>query len=220
MSGKNVEASMKAAEASKQESGNLKSSRGSKFDQRSETSEDKYTIDRKTRGPGIDYSRRDSIATDSGTSTPHDNEEGILLPGRKRPVPLSAVNLKDRSGRTLIYKYASRGDIETTEILLKAGSNLRISDNAGWTPLHEACLEGHVEIVQLMLSYDADVNAVGGDGDTPLHDAIGNCHVHVVEVLLKFGASLTLVNEHGQTPIEFATERLEEVLTEEVVLAE
>ena len=160
--------------------------------------------------------RRDSVQTDSGTSNPHENEEGILLPGRKRTIPISAINARDRSGRTLIYKYASRGDVDTCELLLKSGATLRISDYAGWTPLHEACLEGHVEIVRMMLSCDAEVNALGGDGDTPLHDAIGNCHIPVVEVLLEFGASLQLLNESNQTVIEFALERLSEARADKV----
>ena len=164
----------------------------------------------------IDQSRRESIATDSGTATPHDIEESLILPGRKRPIPYSAVNSKDRSGRTLIYKYAARGDFDTSEMLLKAGANLRTYDHAGWTPLHEACLEGHVDIVRLMLTYDAEVNALGGDGDTPLHDAVGNIHREVVQVLLEFGASLELVNESKQTAIEFGLERLQEMKEENV----
>jgi ankyrin repeat protein len=134
----------------------------------------------------------------------------VYLPDRKRPIPFSAINHQDRSGRTLIFKYASRGDVESTESLLKAGASLRIADYAGWTPLHEACLEGHTDIVRSMLAFDADVDFPGGDGDTPLHDAVGNVHYDVVKLLLRFGASIELVNEQGQTALEFAKEKLQE----------
>lgn len=146
----------------------------------------------------------------------HKDEEGVSLPGRKRPVPYSQVNQKDRSGRTWIFKYASRGDVATSEALLRAGASLRIADNAGWTPLHEACLEGHDKIVELMLAYDAEVDAPGGDGDTPLHDAVGNTHAKVVELLLKHGASMDLVNEHEQTALEFSIQKLNEAKEEAV----
>jgi ankyrin repeat protein len=139
-----------------------------------------------------------------------DNEEGVYLPDRKRPIPFASVNQQDRSGRTLIFKYASRGDVDSTEALLKAGASLRIADYAGWTPLHEACLEGHTDIVRLMLAFDADVDSPGGDGDTPLHDAVGNVHYDVVKLLLQHGASIDLVNEQGQTALEFANEKLQE----------
>jgi ankyrin repeat protein len=147
--------------------------------------------------------RRDSNSESGSTTTPND-PDAIQLPDRKRPVCLSSINAQDRSGRTLIFKYSSRGDVETTTTLLKAGADLFIADHAGWTPLHEACLEGHAEIVELMLIHGADVNARGGDGDTPLHDAVGNGHVKVVQILLRYGASFEAVNEHGQTPLEFA----------------
>ncbi|KAJ3269311.1 hypothetical protein HDV01_001597 [Terramyces sp. JEL0728] len=150
------------------------------------------------------------VNTESGTNTPVETEEGIILPDRKRPVPFSAVNSQDRSGRTLIFKYASRGDYATSEALLKAGASLRIADYAGWTPLHEACLEGHADIVTLMLSFDADVDAPGDEGDTPLHDAVGNGHYDVVEILLKHGSSIDIPNDKGQTSVEFAIEKAQE----------
>jgi ankyrin repeat protein len=150
--------------------------------------------------------RRDSYASESGsTSTPQDLD-AVYLPGRKRPINPSAINLQDRSGRTLIFKYSARGDVETTTSLLKAGAVLHIADYAGWTPLHEACLNGHAEIVDLMLIHGADVNARGGDGDTPLHDAVGNGHLEVVKILLRYGASFECTNESGQTALEFAQE--------------
>jgi hypothetical protein len=162
-------------------------------------------------------SRRDSVA--SGQTTPLENDEGVYLPDRKRPVPFQAVNQQDRSGRTLIFKYASRGDVDSTEALLRAGASLRIADYAGWTPLHEACLEGHTEIVRLMLAFDADVDCPGGDGDTPLHDAVGNVHFEVVKLLLRHGASIDLVNEQGQTALEFALEKWKESSSDFVELA-
>jgi hypothetical protein len=166
-------------------------------------------------GPfNIEKNRKNSANANSSSQA--DNEEGVVLPDRKRPVPYWSLNSQDRSGRTLIFKYAAKGDVVTSEALLAAGASLRIADYAGWTPLHEACLEGHVEIVKLMLLYDADVDAPGGDGDTPLHDAVGNNHAEVVRLLLKFGASIDIVNENGQNSLEFASEKLKELIEQGV----
>ncbi|KAJ3256837.1 hypothetical protein HK103_005081 [Boothiomyces macroporosus] len=186
----------------------------------SDSSKSSFENNKKSRQKDekVSKSRRDSVNTESGTNTPVETEEGIVLPDRKRPVPFSAVNCQDRSGRTLIFKYASRGDYSTSEALLKAGASLRIADYAGWTPLHEACLEGHANIVSLMLSFDADVDAPGDEGDTPLHDAVGNGHYEVVEILLKHGASINIPNDKGQTCVEFAIEKAQEARDDEVKL--
>lgn len=140
--------------------------------------------------------------------------DGVVLPDRKRPVPLASVNSLDRSGRSLVFRYAARGDYSTTRALIEAGADLSIKDYAGWTALHEACLAGHSRVVELLLMHGALVDARGGDGDTPLHDAVGNGHVSVVQLLLRYGASYELVGESGLTPLEFANANVESLAEE------
>ncbi|KAJ3191945.1 hypothetical protein HK101_007243 [Irineochytrium annulatum] len=129
-------------------------------------------------------------------------DEGIVIPGRKRPIPYSAINQVDRSGRTPIFKFASTGDLEAVTTLILAGADVNIQDNAGWTPLHEASLEGERDVVDLLIKYGADVNCVGMEGDTPLHDAVSRGHHDVVELLLTHGSQLGTSNKKGETPAD------------------
>ncbi|KAH6574004.1 hypothetical protein BASA60_005755 [Batrachochytrium salamandrivorans] len=153
------------------------------------------------RGP-----KRNSSASDlHSRHLPGDADESVILPDRKRPIPVSTINATDRSGRTLLFKYTTRGDLSTCTSLLRAGIDVNLADHAGYTALHEACLDGHTEIVQRMLDYGAGIDSPGGtEGDTPLHDAISNGHVDVVDVLLRHGASIVSVNTALQTPMVLA----------------
>ncbi|KAJ3108990.1 hypothetical protein HDU96_007363 [Phlyctochytrium bullatum] len=149
--------------------------------------------------------RPDTTLRVSGpTATGRKDEDGIVISGRKRAIPYSAINQADRSGRTPIFKYASFGDVETVKALIGAGADVNVRDNAGWTPLHEASLEGHRDIVELLISYGADVNSVGLDGETPLHDAVENDHYDVIDLLLTYGSHLNAKNKKGETPIDIA----------------
>lgn len=131
-----------------------------------------------------------------------DDDRFIILPGRKKKLPVSAVNAKDRAGRTLLFKYASQGLLETVESLIRVGAQINVNDYAGWSPLHEACNEGHEDVVRLLLAHGADPNIQGGNKDTPLHDALQNGHLGVIQLLLAHGSSLEALNEDGETPLD------------------
>ncbi len=90
------------------------------------------------------------------------NVEYLTLPGRKKRVLLSAINQRDRSGRSLLYKCAGQGLAEAVKILCEAGAEVNIKDHAGWSPLHEATVNGHEIVVKYLLEAGADVNCQGG----------------------------------------------------------
>jgi ankyrin repeat protein len=141
--------------------------------------------------------------------------EGVIISGRKRAIPYSAINTPDRSGRTPIFKFITSKDIATVVSLIEAGADVNVRDHAGWTPLHEACLEGQKDIVDILVKYGADVNAQGGtEGDTPLHDAVSNGHVEVVEALLGYGAGLLVANRKGVTVLDVVENELKDLETE------
>lgn len=143
--------------------------------------------------------RKKSLSVESDQSsasfTTKTNKQKVLDPFKK-----------DTSGRTLLHKYAKRGDVATLESLLELGGKPNEKDYAGWTPLHEAALNGHCDVVRLLLKYGADVNSKGADMDTPLHDATENNHSDVVEVLLEHGADPFVRNAHDAEPLDIALE--------------
>ena len=85
----------------------------------------------------------------------------MTLPGRKKRVPLTVINRRDRSGRTLLYKCAGDGLADAVKILCDAGAHVNIKDNAGWSPLHEATVNGHELVVKYLLEAGANVNCQG-----------------------------------------------------------
>ena len=150
----------------------------------------------------------------ASTSNNRNADVLITIPGpgnRARTIPRSKINTADRSGRTIIFRYASLGDVAAVnELITVGGADINVRDHAGWSPLHEACLEGRTEVVDILIRYGADVSCAGMDGDTPLHDAVTNGHCDVAELLLKYGALLNLTNKKGQTPLDIAEEEDED----------
>jgi len=145
----------------------------------------------------------------------HEKEKMLILGSdkRRKQIPLSQINVPDRSGQTPIYKFAKKGDIKSCKALIDAGADLNIKDYAGYTPLHEACLDGKLDIVKLMIKFGADVNASADNLDTPLHDASENSHIEVVEYLLANGAIINAKNDKGNTPLDvIRTKEVKEVL--------
>ena len=159
--------------------------------------------------------RSDSVSLDGESSNqqqvPALDEEFLILPGRKKKLPISAINVRDRSGRTLLFKYSAQGDTETVLQLIQAGALVNIKDYAGWSPLHEACLKGHEKTIRALIGSGANVNIKGGNGDTPLHDAIQNGDAQVSDILLSFGASWELKNDDGESPLDFVDSENEEL---------
>ncbi|KAI8997829.1 ankyrin repeat-containing domain protein [Pilobolus umbonatus] len=134
--------------------------------------------------------------------------QSISQPNEKKSVDISKLDpfKTDTSGRTLLYKYIVKGNIEIVGKLLEMGSNPNEKDYAGWSPIHEAALRGKADIVRLLLKYGADVNLLGADMDTPLHDATENNHYDVVEILLEHGADPYSRNINDAEPIDIATD--------------
>ncbi|XP_048520177.1 uncharacterized protein LOC109544510 isoform X2 [Dendroctonus ponderosae] len=75
---------------------------------------------------------------------------------------------------------ASRGDLQTVQLLLKDGAN---SD--GRTPLHFAISAGHIDIVNLLIKNGASVTEVTNKGNTPLHTATSKGNKEIAELLLQ-----------------------------------
>ncbi|RCH97533.1 hypothetical protein CU098_009340 [Rhizopus stolonifer] len=125
---------------------------------------------------------------------------------QKKPVNTNKLDphKKDTSGRTHLFRWSIRGDVQVVKALLDAGANPSETDNAGYSPLHEAALRGKAEVVRLLLENDADVNCRGADMDTPLHDAAENGYPEIVQLLLDYGADITVKNAKGQTPLDIA----------------
>lgn len=115
--------------------------------------------------------------------------------------------LRDKStGRTLLHRYAAKGDIATMKDLMETeGALINVTDNAGYTALHEAALKGQLEAVGELIAAGAHVNAqANSNGDTALHDAAENGHAEIVKILLEAGADRNIENNKGFRALDVA----------------
>jgi ankyrin repeat protein len=79
------------------------------------------------------------------------------------------INRKNRSlGATPLMQGASRGSVETVQVLLDLGADLEVRDNEGRTALMYAASNGTDDVVTLLLEAGADTSAVDKYGRTAL----------------------------------------------------
>ncbi|MBI3472107.1 MAG: ankyrin repeat domain-containing protein, partial [Candidatus Solibacter usitatus] len=114
------------------------------------------------------------------------------------------VNAPQADGTTALHWAAHQEDLETAELLVRAGANVKAANRYGVTPLSLACT-GKVEAVKSLLSHKADAHAKEGRrGQTALMWAAAEGHVEVVEALIQAGADFRARLDSGFTPLLFA----------------
>ncbi|KAH7215263.1 ankyrin repeat-containing domain protein [Fusarium oxysporum] len=131
--------------------------------------------------------------------TPIDNEETRYLQVLRQT---NAINYETRSGRTLIYEAASRGNTHLVERLLDHDAYPHYIDDFGSSALHAAAKKQAPTTVAVLLQAGADVNqaSVSEYGSTvtgtSLHVSLEACNsgritsesIEVVRTLLSYGA--------------------------------
>ncbi|KAM0805820.1 hypothetical protein BDR22DRAFT_187859 [Usnea florida] len=86
-----------------------------------------------------------------------------------------ALISRDLHGDTPLHKSAARGNDRTVEILLNAGSPVRMCsqhNDDGMTPLAIAAYHGNLHIVETLLTNGADASARSDKGELPLCSAL------------------------------------------------
>ena len=116
------------------------------------------------------------------------------------------VNAAQGDGMTPLHWSALSNDVETAEMLLYAGANVKAATRLGaYTPLILASRSGHAAIVKTLLNAGADVNQATGTGATPLMLAAASGSADAVRVLLARGAAVnTRESKTGETALMFA----------------
>ncbi|VZI13447.1 unnamed protein product [Fusarium fujikuroi] len=131
--------------------------------------------------------------------TPIDNEETRYLQVLRQT---GAINCETRSGRTLIYEAASRGNTRLVQRLLEHDAYPHYTDDFGSSALHAAAKQQAPTTVAVLLQAGADVHHASVDEcgstltGTPLHVCLEACNgakikseaVETVRILLSYGA--------------------------------
>ncbi len=116
------------------------------------------------------------------------------------------VNVAQGDGMTALHWAALSNDLDTVNVLLAAGANVKAATrNGGVTPLFTACTNGNAAMIAAMLKAGADANSVTSYGTTALMLAASSGSAEAVGVLLDKGANVNAKDTaHGQTALMYA----------------
>ena len=116
----------------------------------------------------------------------------------------------DPYGRTPLWYFAFKGDVEGIFSELAAGADPNQGDDVDYTPLHVAVQEGRVDALQALLTAGADPNRVDQHGNGPLWNAVLNApkavRIGCIVALLAAGANPDRNNRYGRSPRAMAEE--------------
>jgi len=149
-------------------------------------------------GP-LDLATSPSPVADAVQASEREKARSLLKDG-------ADVNAAQGDGMTALHWSALSNDVETAEMLLYAGANVKAATRLGaYTPLILASRSGHAAMVETLLNSGADVNQATGTGATPLMLAAASGSADAVRVLLARGAAVnTRESKRGETALMFA----------------
>jgi ankyrin repeat protein len=116
------------------------------------------------------------------------------------------VNAAQGDGATALHWAAFNDDLETAQVLLAAGANVKAATRVGAiTPLFMASKNGNAAMIALLLKSGADPNSTDEHGTTALMTAAASGNAAAVETLIEHGADVNArEGAHGQTALMFA----------------
>src|SRR5262245_23604174 len=112
------------------------------------------------------------------------------------------VNVPEADGTTALHWAVKRGDLESVDLLLKAGAKVGASTRYGATPLYLAARRGDPAIIERLLNAGADAKWAMPDGETALMTAALSGNPDAVKVLAAHGADVNALGPTtGQTAL-------------------
>ncbi|MCI4379213.1 hypothetical protein PGIGA_G00225420 [Pangasianodon gigas] len=112
----------------------------------------------------------------------------------------------DADGRCSLHLAASNGLINSLNVFLAHGVNLRTADAAGKTALHLSSKGGHSACVQRLLQCKSPVDSTDLHGRTALHEAAYAGHTTIIKMLCGSGATVSAVDKDGHSPLMIAAQ--------------
>ena len=112
---------------------------------------------------------------------------------KARAIISSGVDVNTREGNrgwTPLHVATLEGHLQTSLLLVMAGTSVNIRDYNGYTPLHVAAANDNLVIAQMLTAHGADINVKDKDGITPLYSAAEAGNLRVVQMLAAHGADI------------------------------
>src|SRR5262249_14697787 len=110
----------------------------------------------------------------------------------------------EADGTTALHWASYRDDVESADLLIRAGANVNAANDLGATPLWTASLNASAPMVKRLLDAGANPNTALLAGETPLMVASRSGNPAVVEQLIAKGATVNARGMRGQTALMWA----------------
>jgi uncharacterized protein len=114
------------------------------------------------------------------------------------------VNAADADGSTALLWAGYHDDLESADLLLRAGAKVNLANDLGATPLWAASQNGSIAMVRKLLEAGADPNIPLLAGETPLMVAARSGYPSVVQQLLVHNANVNAHGSRNQTALMWA----------------
>jgi ankyrin repeat protein len=108
---------------------------------------------------------------------------------KQRP-SINAVNAEEPDGMTALHWAVRRDDVETAQLLIRAGANVKAANRYGVTPISLAARNGNAVLVEALLKAGADPNSTLPEGETVLMTAARAGNADAVKALIAHGADV------------------------------
>src|SRR5437762_9118960 len=108
------------------------------------------------------------------------------------------VNAPQVDGTTALHWAVRADDLETADLLIRAGANVSAANREGVTPMRLAAINGSAPMIERLIKAGANPNAsLSKFGDTALMLAARTGKVDAVKVLLDNGAQVNAIETWG-----------------------
>jgi uncharacterized protein len=114
------------------------------------------------------------------------------------------VNAPSGDGTTALHWASYRDDLESADLLIRAGAKVNVTNDLGATPLWLAAVNGGAAMTTRLLAAGADPNLALTLGETSLMAASRTGNADVVTQLLAKGANVNATAVRGQTALMWA----------------
>src|SRR5437016_1695730 len=116
------------------------------------------------------------------------------------------VNAAQVDGTTALHWAVRADDLETADLLIRAGANVSAANREGVMPMQLAALNGSATMIERLIKAGAEPNAaLSKFNDTALMFAARSGKIEAIKVLLDHGAQVNAVETWGgTTPLMWA----------------
>ena len=114
------------------------------------------------------------------------------------------INIKSRTGWTLLHFTAQAGKLDYVEYLIDHGADIDAQDNDGNSPFMLACLSNRVDVYKYLHDKGADINIQTKRYGTPLTFATSWGWLNLAQLLIEWGANIEGKDCEDHTPLNIA----------------